>query len=109
MLRNVVVTGAGGFVGQVTCATLLCARKSVHALARRPFPLSAGRPPDFRVTVVEDLATTGRLEELLAGADAVIHLAARVHRVSEEPAVAVDSYARDVQRRRAAAGVPEQH
>ena len=91
------MTGAGGFVGQETCAALLRAGHSVRALARRPFPIPAECPPDFTMTVVEDLATTDRLEDLFAGADAVIHLAARVHRVSEKSRVAAGVCLRDVQ------------
>ena len=85
---HVVVTGAGGFVGQEVCTTLLRTGFSVRALARRHFALPAAQTPDFTLTVVEDLATADHLEDLLGGADAVVHLAARVHRTSERPTVA---------------------
>ena len=92
-----VVTGAGGFIGQGACAALLRAGHAVRALARRNFPLAEGQTSGLAVTLVEDLAATDRLEELLAGADAVLHLAARVHRTSESPSVAAHAYDRDVQ------------
>jgi UDP-glucose 4-epimerase len=99
---EVVVTGAGGFVGQEACASLLRAGYAVHALARRNFELPEGQTPRLAVTLVEDLATAGHLEDLLAGADAVVHLATRVHR-TEKPGVAAPFYDRDVQMTRALA------
>jgi len=68
----------------------------VRALARRNFTMPVGQTPRFTITVVEDLATADHLEDLLAGADAILHLAARVHRASEEPSVAAHAYERDV-------------
>lgn len=99
---NVVVTGAGGLIGQETCATLLRAGCSVHALARRRFALAEGSAA-LRVTLAEDLAAMDRLEDVLAGAEAVVHLAARVHRVAEGPRAAAGVYTRDVQMTRALA------
>ena len=91
------VTGAGGFIGQEACATLLRAGHVVHAVTRRSFPLPGGEPPPgFMTTVVEDLATSPDLEGILSGADAVLHLAARVHRTSDEPTTAGREYERDV-------------
>jgi nucleoside-diphosphate-sugar epimerase len=95
-LRSVVVTGAGGFVGQETCAALLRAGHSVRALTRRPFAVPDLREAQFTLALVEDLATAERLEQLLAGADAVVHLAARVHRVAEKASSAAGAYQRDV-------------
>lgn len=94
---QVVVTGAGGFVGQVTCAALLHAGYAVRALARRNFSLPGGQTPGLTINVVEDLATADPLEGLFSGADAVIHLAARVHRLSEKASVAAHAYDGDVQ------------
>jgi len=96
-LKNIVVTGASGFVGQETCAALLRAGHAVRALTRRHFTIPGDGRADFTITQVEDLAATDRLDELLLGADAVIHLAARVHRGSEKPSVAAGAYTRDVQ------------
>jgi UDP-glucose 4-epimerase len=93
---QVVVTGAGGFVGQEACAALLRAGYAVRALARRSFTLSTATTSKLAITVVEDLATAEGLDDLLAGADAVVHLAARVHQVSETPSVAAQAYERDV-------------
>lgn len=99
----VVVTGAGGFVGQEACATLLRTGHTVRALARRNFTLAAGQTSQLAITLVEDLAAADRLEDVLAGADAIVHLAARVHRTSETAGVAAHIYDRDVQMTRAVA------
>ena len=103
MGAQVVVTGAGGFVGQEACTTLLRAGYSVRALARRSFTPPEGQTPRLRIAVVEDLATADRVEDLLAGADAVVHLAARVHRLSDKPSVAARAYHHDVQMTKALA------
>jgi nucleoside-diphosphate-sugar epimerase len=100
---QVVVTGAGGFVGQEACITLLRAGHAVRALARRNFTLPCGQDLDLTTTVVDDLATADHLEDLLAGADAVLHLAARVHRTPEKPSVAAHIFDRDVQMTKALA------
>ena len=97
MASRVVVTGAGGFVGQEACAALLRAGCSVRALARRNFVRPDAQMTDFTLTLVEDLATAADLEDLFAGADAVLHLAARVHRTSETRSVAARAYEHDVQ------------
>ena len=94
--QTVVVTGAAGFVGRETCAALLRAGHAVRALSRHTFTVAGGQPAEFAVSLVGDLATTARLEELLAGSNAVVHLAARVHRRGENLRSADELYERDV-------------
>lgn len=94
---KVVVTGAGGFLGQEVCAALLDGGHSVHALARRPFAASTQGGAPFQLTLIDDLADSAHADEWFAGAEAVVHLAARVHRVSERPVDPQPLYARDVQ------------
>lgn len=101
MAGPVVVTGAAGFIGQEACSTLLRAGYSVRALARRHFVPAGAPTSDFTVTRVEDLATADHLEQLLAGADAVVHLAARVHRAADDPERSAQFYDRDVHMTRA--------
>jgi UDP-glucose 4-epimerase len=89
-LTNVVVTGAGGFVGQEVCVKLVQAGYVVRALVRR-------RAPEVlrcvqTVTVVGDLSGTSNLEKLLADADALVHLAARVHRLGEKTRDVASAY-----------------
>lgn len=90
------VTGAGGFVGQEACLSLLAAGHAVRALVRRNLSLPGGPQPGLTVHAIGDLATADSLDHLLSGAEAVVHLAARVHRTSENPRVAADAYQRDV-------------
>lgn len=98
----VAVTGAAGFVGQEACRALIEAGHAVHALATRPFALGEGAAA-MRVTLIGDLAQADSLEDHLAGADAVIHLAARAHHLKEKPEEAAGAYPRDVQVTRALA------
>jgi UDP-4-keto-D-QuiNAc 4-reductase len=100
---QVVVTGAGGFVGQEACATLLRTGHAVRALARQNFMLADGQESGLTIARVEDLGTANHLEDLLSGAEAVVHLAARVHRVRDRTGSAAHLYERDVQMTRALA------
>ncbi|MGH6948870.1 MAG: NAD-dependent epimerase/dehydratase family protein [Kiloniellales bacterium] len=73
----VAVTGASGFVGRRLVADLVRAGYRVRAPIRRgPGPKADGI--DYRET--GPLEDCSELEPLLAGATALIHLAARVHR-----------------------------
>lgn len=68
------VTGATGFVGQALLDTALAAGHSVRALTRR------AQPPRDGVTWVEGtLETPEALAALVAGADAVLHIAGAVN------------------------------
>lgn len=81
MVRTAVVTGAGGFIGLPLCARLLRAGVQVRAAVRRECaPLAElaakGR---LRQVIIGDLSATPDWSATLAGADSVVHLAARVH------------------------------
>ena len=69
-MTRVVVTGAAGFVGRTLCPMLAAAGHEVSAITRDAIP-EIGPDTDWNTA--------------LAGAGAVVHLAARVH-VTEEPA-----------------------
>jgi nucleoside-diphosphate-sugar epimerase len=71
----VVVTGAGGFVGQHTCDALRSAGWFVRAVTRAESPAVPGTERRF----VRDLLDRQAVREACQGADAVVHLAARVH------------------------------
>lgn len=86
MARTVVVTGASGFIGVPMCALLARTGVRVRAAVRRESTaLAAGRMTDLvqsgmlQQIVVGDLGKTADWSAALQGADAVVHLAARVH------------------------------
>jgi nucleoside-diphosphate-sugar epimerase len=89
--RAVLVTGAGGFVGRALVPRLLDRGDRVRALVR-----AGGRPapPGAETVAVADMAAAD-WPALVAGADAVVHLAARVHRAGETGPDAVAAYRRD--------------
>jgi nucleoside-diphosphate-sugar epimerase len=73
---QILVTGAAGFVGRPLLAALAARGHGVTALVRSApgVPLSAGR-----IVPVGDVSAIQDWRPLLAGADCVIHLAARTH------------------------------
>jgi nucleoside-diphosphate-sugar epimerase len=74
MALQVAVTGATGFVGQALVPRLLQAGHKVRILARQlpQFAPGAAGPVEL---VLGDLSQAAALERLVAGADAVVHLA----------------------------------
>ena len=100
---RVLVTGASGFIGGVTCAELLARGHQVDALVRR-----ADANPPGTTALVADL-TSDRLAGALEGrsVDAVIHLAAEIATQRDEAkiqAVNVDGTRRLLEACRALAG-----
>ena len=83
----VVVTGAGGFIGRALCARLGARGHPVRRLVR----VSAGRSEGETVLDLER-APSDALVRMLDGAFAVVHLAARVHRMDETGARAEAAY-----------------
>ena len=80
LAQTVLVTGASGFVGRVLCAHLAARGFRVRQAVRRAEALS----PD-RVSV-GDLSPRTDWSLVLAGAETVVHLAARVHVMRESDA-----------------------
>jgi len=78
---RIAVTGAAGFVGRAVCRRLVRRGHEVFGLVRAA---GAALPSGVREAVCGDLA--GAAPGLFAGMDAVIHLAARVHRMREDAA-----------------------
>lgn len=75
--RRVVVTGAGGFIGRAVMPALAARGFAVRGLARDSSPPVDGA----EIRVIGDLTQMNghALAEMLRDADAVVHLAARVH------------------------------
>lgn len=88
---RLVVTGATGFVGRVLCREARRAGWHVVATAR-----SANPVPDAHETVrIASLGDAGALKRACAGADVLVHLAARVH-VMRETAADPDNAFREI-------------
>ncbi|RQP42289.1 UDP-glucose 4-epimerase family protein [Burkholderia ubonensis] len=82
MTRNILVTGANGFVGRAVCRLALAAGHTVTALVRRP----GGCIPGVREWVHDARDFDGIADAWPADlhADCIIHLAARVHVMHDE-------------------------
>lgn len=94
-MSNVLVTGADGFLGKVVCARLLESGHTPIAGVRGEegwFSLCAAVPGIKRVVVLGDLGTATAHEKLLGNAEAVIHLAARVHVMNQRTGSSIETY-----------------
>lgn len=80
-MTTVLVTGASGFVGRAVCARLRAAGFHVLAATRLGRPVPEGCEP----RPAPDLAPDADWRAALAGADFVVHAAARVHNMKERP------------------------
>jgi nucleoside-diphosphate-sugar epimerase len=88
---RVIVTGGSGFLGVHVCDRLGARRMRVRAMVRRG---DAELPPNVEPAVVPDLLDRRAVRTALAGAGAVVHLAARAHVMEEEGADALEIYRR---------------
>lgn len=89
-MRTVLVTGATGFVGRQLLPLLAARGWQVRAATRRPDALGG-----VVCVPVGDIGPDTDWGPALAGIDAVVHLAARVHRPAEIRAGLADGYERD--------------
>lgn len=90
--RNcVLVTGANGFAGRPVCRALLQRGWRVRAAVRGPDQAGALRhaldaPANLEIARVQDIGPDTEWEAIVGGCQAVVHLAARVHRMRERAA-----------------------
>jgi nucleoside-diphosphate-sugar epimerase len=71
-MRNILVTGANGFIGTALCNHLMNRGNQVIGVARR-------KRPEGQTVIVEDIAAFDGWQEVLGGIDAIVHLAGRAH------------------------------
>ena len=91
---RLLVTGASGFVGGAFCCAALKCGFAVRAVYRHPpmNELGLEKAPDYEPVLGADLSADGDWRSALAGVDAVVHTAARVHVMSETNADALTAY-----------------
>lgn len=91
---RLLVTGASGFVGGAFCCAALKCGFSVRAVYRHPSMNELGleKAPGYESLLGPDLSADGDWRSALAGVDAVVHTAARVHVISETKADAFTAY-----------------
>jgi nucleoside-diphosphate-sugar epimerase len=82
IVSRILVTGATGFIGRAAVADLAAAGHAVRAAVRR---LPAAFPPGVEVRQHDDLAGDVDWRLLLAGIDAVVHLAGIAHARHDAP------------------------
>jgi nucleoside-diphosphate-sugar epimerase len=81
-MSRVVVTGSTGFVGRALCEALAASGNVVRAVLRNDVPTPRGAAER---TVVGEISSRTDWKQALAGASAVVHLAARVHVMHDGP------------------------
>lgn len=95
MERKILVTGAGGFVGAALVRQLQAKGYPVVAAQRQPATASVAGEV---IPVIRELSADTDWSAPLAGVDAVIHLAARVHQLGEQPGVVSEARYDEVNR-----------
>lgn len=79
---KIVITGAGGFVGHALCRRLAASGHRVIGVFRNPPATRTW----METRITGDLTGLSNMDSLVDGADAVVHLAARVHMMRETSA-----------------------
>lgn len=92
MRDRILVTGAGGFVGQVLCDALLNRGDRVTALQRTPSQRNERDATAWRCHVLADIAQASGCGNVLSDVKVVVHLAARVHMMNDDAKTALAAY-----------------
>lgn len=71
-MRNILVTGANGYIGTALCNHLINRGNQVIGVAR-------GKKREGKTVIVDDIAAFDGWQEVLGGIDAIVHLAGRAH------------------------------
>lgn len=81
-MHSILITGATGFVGRPLCEELLSRAMRVRGIVRST-DLPTELPAGTDVVMLKSLGPDTDWSEALAGVDTVVHLAARVHMMTE--------------------------
>jgi nucleoside-diphosphate-sugar epimerase len=87
--QRILITGATGFVGGTLMCRLLADGRAVRAAVRRTIP---GLPAEAELVAISDIGPETKWVRAVDGADAVVHLAARVHMTGENTPDALASF-----------------
>lgn len=83
MSKKILITGANGFIGRALCRHLVANGLDVVATVRQ----GAGLREDLsssKIVQIETVTTKAEWQNILAGCDAVVHLAGRAHVMAEK-------------------------
>jgi UDP-glucose 4-epimerase len=89
---RILITGANGFVGRSASASFLAAGHEVVAQQRSAPASSAGQP--LLQQLQSDLSDSSALRAAMRGCDAIVHTAARVHRLNDQDLSPLAAYRR---------------
>lgn len=90
-MKNILVTGATGFIGKPLCAKLLADGFQVRAAVWREEP-GGSLPTGIDVALIDSIGPDTDWNQALAGIDTIIHLAARVHVMEEKDKDPLSAY-----------------
>ena len=80
-MKNILVTGASGFVGQQLCETLKNFNYNVYKAVRK---IEINKPQDLRKIEIGKIDNNTDWSKALKNIDCVIHCAGRAHRSNEQ-------------------------
>ena len=89
---RILITGASGFVGRSASASFLAAGHEVVAQQRSAPASFAGQP--LLQQLQSDLSDSSALRAAMRGCDAIVHTAARVHRLNDQDLSPLAAYRR---------------
>ena len=90
-MRNVLVTGANGFIGQALCKRMLADGYQVRGAVRSAAQMTA-LPSGVEGALVGDIGSETDWSDALSGIEGIVHLAARVHIMRESAADPLAAY-----------------
>lgn len=91
LMKNILVTGATGFIGRALCNKLLADGYQVRGAVRGAVQMTA-LPSGVEGVIVGDIGPETDWSDALSGIEGIVHLAARVHVMRESAADPLAAY-----------------